>query len=614
MPKSITIRDMYAGKPDAKDEVNFEGRENFIKSFVVAEHFNLDSLISGNTIFITGFKGTGKTALLFYLDDIIHRKDCQACTSYIFFKEDFTDARRSELERISRRVLSSIIVEPEVLVGTTEFEYIWRWVFWKQIVADNETYSRNLFLDDDAWKNFEKIVNQIIEPENKRKFQIPNSIKIALPMKELSTMTEITPELKVDFRNQKSEQYKNFVNLLDQAEEAFTQVTKTDIPYYLFIDELEAYYGDSNTFKRDLYMIRDLIFTVKRYNLIFAKLSFHNVKAICSIRTEIISAISRFIVTKEINKVISGFALPLNWNYSNSNSYAHPIIQILLKRISIYSQDEKSSDLDIYRKWFPEKIHDLEPANYILNNSWLKPRDMIRLIITAQNSLYNDSDAFYNRVFDSIGKAYSEDSLQEIKEELRALYTSEEIDCIIMCFTGFQTMFSLPDLKKRISNYFSGTVLDRNLNQILNDLYRLGVIGNYLPMSKAYRWKHRGDDVIILADEWRICVHIALYSALSLRKRNDYGWNRGKEPQAGDISNGAIVDRVNRKFVKVRFQLYGKEYGGQIHISEIKRWKDIYYIDDLSSIVYEGDTIDVVVKGYNDRYKIWDLTIQNLGV
>ena len=610
MSKNITIRDIYAGKPDAKDEINFDGRDNFIKSFVVAEHFNIDSLISGSNIFITGFKGTGKTALLFYLDDIIHKEDNQACTSYIFFKEDFTDARRNELESMSRRVLSSITVEPDALVGTTEFEYIWRWIFWKQIVADNETYSRNLFLDDDAWRNFEKIVNQIIEPTNRRKFQIPNSIKLQVPIKEPTSMAEIAPEFKVDFRDQKSEQYKNFVKLVDQAEDAFTEVTKTDIPYYLFIDELEAYYGDSDTFKRDLYMIRDLIFTVKRYNLIFARLSFQNTKAICSIRTEIINAISRFIVTKEINKVISGFTLPLNWNYSNSNSYAHPIMQILLKRISLCSQDEKSSDLDIYRKWFPENIHDLEPANYILNNSWLKPRDMIRLMITAQNSLYNDSDAFYSKVFESIVKAYSEDSLQEIKEELRALYTSEEIDCIIMCFTGFQTVFSFIDLKKRISNYFSETILEINLNQVLNDLYRLGVIGNYLPVSKVYRWKHRGDDVIILADEWRICVHIALHSALSLGRRNNYGMNRRKEPQSGDISNGAIVDRVEKSFVKVRFQLYGMEYRGQIHISEIARWKGIYYIDNLQYTVFSGEKIDVVVKAYNDKYNIWDLTIR----
>lgn len=37
----IKIRDLYTGKPDAKDEINFEGLEEFIKTFVVADHFQL---------------------------------------------------------------------------------------------------------------------------------------------------------------------------------------------------------------------------------------------------------------------------------------------------------------------------------------------------------------------------------------------------------------------------------------------------------------------------------------------------------------------------------------------------------------------------------------------
>ena len=91
-------------------------------------------------------------------------------------------------------------------------------------------------------------------------------------------------------------------------------------------------------------MIRDLIFTVKRFNTIFAKIGIANTKIICSVRTEIINAITRFIVTKEINKVIYGFSLPLNWNYSNENSHAHPIIKIILKELQ-YVQKLKVNQL-----------------------------------------------------------------------------------------------------------------------------------------------------------------------------------------------------------------------------------------------------------------------------
>ena len=52
--KELTIKDLYAGRPDAKDEINFDGLDTFIKAFVVAEHFNLELLPKGNHCSITG--------------------------------------------------------------------------------------------------------------------------------------------------------------------------------------------------------------------------------------------------------------------------------------------------------------------------------------------------------------------------------------------------------------------------------------------------------------------------------------------------------------------------------------------------------------------------------
>lgn len=331
----IKIRDLYTGKPDAKDEINFEGLEEFIKTFVVADHFQLDSLLYGNNCFITGFKGTGKTALLFYLDNKLKDEDPITCTSFIFFKEEFTDAKRDELQAISNRFLSSISVEPGALLNIREFEYIWRWLIFKRIVSDNEDNHRNLFVDDEFWGEFERKVNQIKAPLNKKKSIIPSKIKIAVPYKDPATLTELSPEVEVDLGNNKGAPYQSFMLLIDEAEAALAKVNRTDIPYYIFIDELEAYYGNRQIFERDLALIRDLIFTVKRFNTIFAKSHAGKTKIICSVRSEIINAISRFIVTKEINKATSGFSVPLNWIYANTSSYMHPIIQIVLKRITI---------------------------------------------------------------------------------------------------------------------------------------------------------------------------------------------------------------------------------------------------------------------------------------
>ena len=531
--------------------------------------------------------------------------DESTCSSFIFFKEDFTDAKRAELQELSKRVLSSVSIEQGALIKATEFEHVWRWIFFKQIVNDNEMYGRNLFVDDECWRKFEKIIGQIKAPRNKRKILLANKIKLAIPCKDVTTMMEYLPETEVDFQHSSSQQYHDFVDLVDTAEEVFCNLTRTDIPYYIFIDELEAYYGDKQVFFRDLYMIRDLIFTVKRFNTIFANVHMAKTKIICSVRNEILTAIQRFIVTKEINKITSGFSVPLNWNYTNNNSYAHPIIQILLKRIAVCSEAESADSLQIYRQWFPEQIHGMEAANYILNNSWCKPRDMVRLIMVAQSSLHNDMDTFSQIVFDSTSKSYSEDSLQEIKEELRALYTAEEINDIISCFTGYRTSFSVRDLQKRINQYFSETVLKTKFRQVIEDLYRLGFLGNFLPASQIYHWQHKGDASVILSDEWRLCVHYALHGALSIGARNDRVMRR--DAQVGDIAKATVYDVISH-FVLVDFKLFGTNYKGSIHISEFGN-HGYGYIRRLSDIVHDGDQFDVSLINYDAKYSNWKLRL-----
>ena len=265
-----------------------------------------------------------------------------------------------------------------------------------------DRYNRGLFIDDENWEKFENFIGKIKSPNNKRKFIIPKKIKMAVPYVEPSTQSVITPEVEVDLQNTSDDNYLKFMEVIDEAERLLMNATRTDIPYYNFVDELEAYYGNISVFKRDLCLIRDLIFTVKRFNSNFSTINMQCTKIICSVRSEILTDISRFIVTKELNKVTAGFAVPLMWNYSNTSSYMHPIIQILLKRIAVCEGCVNPDYKKVYERWLPENIHGIEPANYILNNSWCKPRDIVRLITTVQNSIYNSSKAFTQSVFDKM--------------------------------------------------------------------------------------------------------------------------------------------------------------------------------------------------------------------
>lgn len=608
---NISIKGIYAGKPDAKDEINFEGLSEFIKTFIVPPNCDLESLLTGNYCFISGYKGTGKTALLFYLDSLIRERDNSACSSFIFFKEEFAELKKGEFDKYSKRELSSIMIERDTLINNSDFEYIWRWLFLKRIVADNEEFNGGLFVNNREWSKFTQIVSRIKAPANIKKSIIPQRIKLAAPVTDISTGNTIAPEIEVDLAKDKSENnYSTFVELIDTAENVLLKVTKTDIPYHIFIDELEAYYGDVNVFKRDLYLIRDLVFTVKRFNSIFSMADMSNIKIICSIRTEIVNAIFRFIVTKELNKVTSGFEVPLRWSYNNTNSYTHPIMQILLRRIAISETEpgeEYRKDKDIIAQWFPENIHEIEPSNYILNNSWQKPRDIVRLIISAQNCINCESKSFSQAVFTSLHRQYSMDSLVEIKEEMRALYDAEEIEEIINVFTGFRAIFSIKQLKDRLSEHFPNSIMDKHLVAVLNDLFRLGFIGNYLPASRMYRWQHKGDDRLIISDEWRIMIHQALQSALSVGKRLDYSLKCFDKPQIGDVVSFE-VEKINHSFANGIINHYGNLYPAYIHISEISN-TFIKYINEFLTV---GDTVQTVILRYDEKYSRWALSIRSL--
>lgn len=521
-----------------------------------------------------------------------------------FFKEEFTDAKKTELEYMSHRILSSISINDTTMVSISDFEYIWRWLFFKRIISDNDDFNGGLFVDDKNWNNFCKLMSRIKAPSNIRKTIIPPKIKLSIPCKDPMSQVEINPEIEVDFQNNKSDTaYNQFIATIDEAEQMFANVERTDVPYYIFVDELEAYYGSLDIFKRDLCLIRDLIFTVKRINGLFKGIS-DNTKIICSVRTEIIKSISRFIVTKEMNKVISGFEVPLIWDYNNTTSFYHPIMQILIKRIAICETNIDKMDLkEIYNKWFPEQIHMIEPSNYILNNSWFKPRDIVRLITSAQNSIESNSECFSQAVFNACQKKYSLDSLAEICEEMRALYTSEDIDVIISCFTGFRTIFSISQLKERIDSLYSNTILSKKFSEVIEDLYRLGFLGNYLPASQTYRWQHKGDDHVILSDEWRLMIHHALQSALSVGRKQDFGLNYNTPPQIGDVVEVTVYN-ISDSFAFVNFNKGKKKYNGVIHISQFSD----SFIKKITDYVDYNDVFLATIIAYDSNHQNWQLS------
>ena len=101
--EGLKIKNLYTGKPDAKDEIDFDSYEKFSSCFVMPPNFDCDQLLKDDKCFIRGYKGTGKTALLYFLENKIKNKDESAIVSFLYFK-DFDTSDKCKFENIANKI------------------------------------------------------------------------------------------------------------------------------------------------------------------------------------------------------------------------------------------------------------------------------------------------------------------------------------------------------------------------------------------------------------------------------------------------------------------------------------------------------------------------------
>lgn len=109
-----------------------------------------------------------------------------------------------------------------------------------------------------------------------------------------------------------------------------------------------------------------------------------------------------------------------------------------------------------------------------------------------------------------------------MSEELKAKYSSEEIDAIRRIFYGTQQIWSIPNLKVHINTLAESLLSIKKLiekhdiESIFDDLYRIGIVGNInsKAVSRKMRFVFRGDSERILNQN--LYIHNALRAYLSV--------------------------------------------------------------------------------------------------
>ena len=515
---NLKIKDVFIGKTDAKNELiesSDQEIQAFKSGFLMPDNVIPHDFYSGKRYYITGLKGTGKTALLRYLSICVSEQE-KCHSSFILFKSDIKEDKRSELEQIADIIHRG----QDSLGGFKDFEQPWMLFLFQRIVKLCEDKSIQLFKSDGNWKDFKKTILATFNLIKKEDSLFPKVThgKVSLDAKYVKA------EVDLDFKNNKQDSIKriDFDSLINDCESMFQKLMPTGEKLYIFIDEMELALGTESQYQRDIDLIRDLILTIDRLNRICRSLKIP-VYCITGIRQEVLAATQS--TGKEINKSISDFGIALRWQQFSGDDAKHPLIKIIIKRL-MYAEESlpkylRASENRIWERYFPPTIDKKPTRKYILDQTWYRPRDIVRILAIAQQQFPNE-EVFSENVFSSINKNYSVESWTEQEEELRTKYSKTDIKGIKHILMGLSNPFSYDEVVthaeelRKMYDSVNSVMLKYKIGDILSHLFRLGIIGN--SETNAMRFSFRGDEELLI--EKPMMIHRALCNVLSITKKS----------------------------------------------------------------------------------------------
>lgn len=506
----VSLKQLNFGDVDAKNEILKQSRTGetfFFESFLVPDSVEIEEYERGEKFFVVGLKGTGKTALLRFIHDrALKRGDT---SEMLLFKSDVTEEDRKNLSVGSG---FKIISNDGVKTFIQDFKESWKWFIYQKIA---EQLSR-LPQSSEAEKKLIKLTGVSEGNWAAKLGQLFSKISSA-GMKLSGEALGVALEIGVEVDSKKNSTAS--VSALNRACSALLNEFEWKKNVYIIFDELELFNQTADQFDRDRRIIRDLIFAISAINADSAEHS-RKLFLISSLRSEVLHSIIE--LGHEIGRDVDDYGERLDWTAGKA-SKNHPLLRLIERKIIASSPKAINN---VWSEFFPSKINNQEYYKFILNSSYFRPRDIVRLLRVARE--YNkNASSFSTAHFDQTALEYSRQTWLEISEELLATYSPSEVEALQRLFLGFRTHFFFSDVTERVGLRYRQDMAIQKLFQrrdahaILADLYRIGVVGNDFISTDnkgrrrpRNRWIFRGNTT--LNDAERMAFHKSLWKHLSL--------------------------------------------------------------------------------------------------
>lgn len=517
------LKDLYVMKIDAKQELDNMNDTKDISRFkqliLVPEGISIDSLLDGERYYLTGEKGAGKTALLIYTA-LKAEELFNAERSFIIFKELSQEEREdyTGLAHVTRYDQAEI--QP-----CLDYEYVWWWVFHNEIAETILSSDKEIFIPNEALNTYLAAVRAIKTNPRGSGRKMPLITKdgyveasVSVPIKGVT----INLAGKINFEKNPVEPEKvRFSTHINELNRLYSALDAGESQLYVVVDEMNLSMKNANEYERDIFMIRDLIIAIERFNAI-SKNSHDNVRFIGAVRNEVVNSVKT--KGKEINKAIESYGIPIDWSQYTESRFNHPLIKLLINYFKISDEingiKAENDDEKEYRKWVDKKIFGAESDETIRNFTLYRPRHVVRLLNISKVRC-GTHNKITNETFNSIKRQYSNECWNEITEELSLSYTAKELELIKEWLTGipWRTTYECMETRAKLQweQKPSAEKLLMHFDDLMRDLYQAGVIGNYTKAQNgnrpAHRWYFRGDETLLREQD--IQIHRIFQAVLS---------------------------------------------------------------------------------------------------
>lgn len=443
--RKMPLNQIAFGKTDAFNELNTFGQEYFMESFVANPKYHIDDFLSGSRFFVCGKKGTGKSALLKYLE-CHFLKDESNLVFPIRFKSEIEQVDKDSFEEIASAPDNSTKNEKydtSSILDQSSYVLVWKTFLINQIITRASAGEYRVF--NETSTDYKLIVSLLkcIYGESKTSSVVMPKIKKGSIELTAAFAENLSASLKLELEFDSQKKRINYTKLSKKVYQIFSQLEFVHSPVYVLIDELELSVRNKYQFEKDVALVRDLIIAIDDMNTLCSNKGMQ-IHTIAAIRSEVLRNVRS--TGYELTKPIEDRGIEINWFQKGGDYKENQLLTIIENKI--HASEQMSGfppSKDVWKEYFGEDINGEETRKYILNNSLYRPRDIIRMMSAIHNQI-GTSEKFTQEAFELRPQHLAEQSVDHTVAVVR-FRRGFRNEILPAALTPCDTLFLLAEIK-----------------------------------------------------------------------------------------------------------------------------------------------------------------------